>query len=212
MRPIAAASLRPRERIQALATDVRIPDVDRVRDQLFQLVRVLCQQPLDLRRILDAQQETAALPRHERPRTHHLSLGVQHSQVRAVAFDRLQHPVEREQVLQRDEGIEGHAAACITACGASARAAAAAEAHWTGARRPPPPRRAGPRPRTALAPLLGPTLELLTALTGSGGGRAAWKYGKPRARHGNYSAPVRPRRGCAGTRCPCQGDRCPTAV
>src|ERR1700730_6951313 len=143
-RSIAAASLRPRERIQPLAADVRIPDEDRVRDQLSELVRFLRQQRLDLRPILDPQQKPAALPRHERSRTHHLSLGVQLSQVRAMAFDGLLHPVEGEQVLQRHEGIEGHAAACITACGASAWAAAATAAHWTGGRRTPPPPRARP--------------------------------------------------------------------
>jgi hypothetical protein len=78
--------------------------------QALDLERVLVEDGLDLRLVLDAQEQGAPFARHERPGSDHLPLDEQLAQVGAMTVDGLQHPLERIAVLEHDERIEGHGA------------------------------------------------------------------------------------------------------
>src|SRR5712664_527397 len=96
------------ERLESLGPDVRRPTVDGGVDQPFDLERVLVEDRLDLRLVLDPQEQGAAFAWDERPGGDHLALGEQHAQVGAVTIQRLLHALERIAVPEHHEGVEGH--------------------------------------------------------------------------------------------------------
>src|SRR2546430_5821854 len=73
------------ERLQSLDTDVRCPTVDGGVYQTLDLERVLVDDGLDLRLVLDAQEQGAPFPGDEGSGRDQLSLGEQFTQVGAVA-------------------------------------------------------------------------------------------------------------------------------
>src|SRR5437667_4713273 len=128
------------QRVETFPADVRVPDVDRVGDEVLDVVGVFREQRADLRPIFDPEQQPASLAGDEGPRADHLSLGEELAQIGAVAVHRLLDSFERSLVLQRDEGIEGHAPASNIPCGACGCACGAGAAEQTAARPAPPPR------------------------------------------------------------------------
>src|SRR2546426_96761 len=87
------------QRVETFPTDVRVPDVDRVGDEVLDVVGVLREQRSDLRPIFDPEQQPASLAGDERPRADHLSLGEELAQICAVASDCLLDSFERSFVL-----------------------------------------------------------------------------------------------------------------
>src|SRR6267143_3660512 len=96
------------ERLQSLDTDVRRPTVDGGVHQALDLERVLVEDGLDLRLVLDAQEQSASFPGNEGSGRDQFSLGEQFTQVGAVAVYRLLHALDRMAVLEHDECVEGH--------------------------------------------------------------------------------------------------------
>src|SRR6266852_2953024 len=96
------------QRIEPLDSDVRRPPVDGGVHQPLDLERVLVEDRLDLRLVLDAQEQGAALAWDEGPGGDHLALGEQLAQVSAMTVQRVLHALERIAVLEHDEGVEGH--------------------------------------------------------------------------------------------------------
>ena len=78
--------------------------------QALDLERVLVEDGLDLRLVLDAQEQGAPFAWHEWPGSDHLPLGEQLAQVGAMPVESLLHALERIAVLEHDERVESHGA------------------------------------------------------------------------------------------------------